>query len=107
MANANGVPNPPVNPAGALSPLEIIRAAREAVPAVDFALGVAGLAAAAAVGIGFVGGGRAAFIILGIICVAMLLLFGFARLVAVQSPATIHAGIALLWAVIVFVCMFM
>src|ERR1051326_859550 len=107
MANANGVPNPPVHPAGALSPLVIIRAAPEAGPGVDFALGVAGLAAAAAVVIGFVGSGRAAFIILGSIFVAMLLLFGFARLVAAQSQAAVNAGIALLWAVIVFFCIFL
>jgi hypothetical protein len=106
MTDADEVPKASLNP-GALSPVEIIRIARKAVPAVDFALGVAGVAAAAAVVIAFVGSGRAAFIILGSIFVAMLLLFGFARLTASKSQSATNAGIVLLWAVIVFFCIFL
>src|SRR5713226_3256703 len=77
------------------SPLAILNAARKAVPAVNYALGAAGIAAAAAIIIGFLGQGQATFIILGAMLVAMLLLFAFAQLVRSKSDAIVKAGIAL------------
>jgi tetratricopeptide (TPR) repeat protein len=88
-------------------PLGILHAARQAVPAVDYALGAAGVAAAGAVITGLLGNGRAAIIILGGTLIAMLLLFGFARLVAAQSSSATLAGVVLLWAVIGFFCTFL
>jgi len=89
-------------PGNPLSPLDILNAARKAVPAVDYALGVAGIAAAGAIVIGFLGNGRAAIIIASAIFVAMVLLFAFARLVAANNGTIIIAGIAMLWMVILF-----
>lgn len=106
MSNTNGNARPIRDKDATLSPVDILNKARQAVPAVDFALGVAGIAAAGALVIGFIGSGRTAFIILGGIFVAMVLLFGFARLVAAQNPAIVTAGIVLLWAVIAFFCIF-
>jgi hypothetical protein len=91
-------------PAGAMSfsPLDILKEARAAVPAVDYALGAAGIAAAGSIVVAFVGHDRAAIIILGGMFIAMILLFAFARLVAAQDVAINRAGIALLWMVTVF-----
>jgi hypothetical protein len=92
---------------GSISPINVLNAARRAVPAVDFALGVAGVAAAGALVTAFLGSGRAPIIILGGMLVAMLLLFVFSRLVAAQSPAITSAGVFLLWAVTLFFCAFL
>ena len=89
------------------SPSNILSAARKAVPAVDYALGVAGVAAAGAIIIGFLGNGRAAIIILSAMFFAMILLLAFARLVATKSIAIVRAGVALLWMVISFVGVFL
>ncbi|WOH56995.1 hypothetical protein [Bradyrhizobium sp. BWC-3-1] len=85
-----------------LSPLAILNTARNAVPAVDYALGAAGVAAAAAIIIGLLGNGQATLIILGAMLVAMLLLFAFAQLVRSKSDAVVKAGTALLWGVTIF-----
>ncbi len=89
------------------SPLAILNAARKAVPAVNYALGVAGIAAAAAIIIGFLGKGQATLIILGAMFVGMLLLFAFAQLVRSKSDAVVKAGIALLWGVMIFFLAFL
>ncbi len=91
-------------PAGSppFSPLAILNAARKAVPAVDYALGAAGIAAAGSIVVALLGNGRAAIIIVGAMFVTMVLLFAFARLVTARSAAVTQAGIALLWMVIVF-----
>jgi Concanavalin A-like lectin/glucanases superfamily len=85
----------------------IINAARQAVPAVDYALGVAGVAAAGAIIGGLLGYTRVSIIVLGGILVAMILLFAFARLVAAQSASVTLAGVVLLWAVIIFFVCFL
>ncbi len=89
-----------------LSPLATLNAARAAVPAVNYALGAAGVAATAAIVIGciagFLGNGQATVIILGAMLVAMLLLFAFGQLVRSKSDAIARAGVALLWGVTVF-----
>jgi hypothetical protein len=93
--------------ARSLSPWDILNAARSAVPAVDYALGAAGIAAAGAIVIGLLGNGRAAIIISGAMFVAMILLFAFARLVSSQNPGIIQAGIVLLWMVTIFFGIFL
>jgi hypothetical protein len=89
------------------NPLKLLEAARRAVPAVKYALGVAGVAIAAAIVISAVGNGRAAIIIMGGTLVAMVLLFVFSQLVAVKSPSVNIAGIAMLWSVVFFFTAFM
>jgi hypothetical protein len=104
------VPEQPELTNAAVSPLAALNAARAAVPAVNYALGAAGVVAAAAIVIGFIigflGKGQATLIILGAILgamlVAMLLLFAFAQLVKSKSDAIVRAGVALLWGVTVF-----
>jgi hypothetical protein len=87
--------------------LDIIKRAQQQVPAVRFALGVAGIAAAGAVVTALLGQGRVSIIVLGGVFVAMILLFAFSRLVASNSPSVNAAGTVLLWAVIVFFCSFL
>lgn len=87
--------------------LGVLQLARQAVPAVDYALGAAGVAAAAAVVTTFLGRGQATLIILGAMLVAMLLLFAFASLVSAKSKAAVRAGVMLLWAVTLFFCVFL
>jgi hypothetical protein len=84
------------------SPVAILDAARKAVPAVDYALGAAGIAAAGSIVVALLGNGRAAIIIVGGLFIAMVLLFAFARLVTAQNAAAQSAGVSLLWMVIVF-----
>lgn len=91
--------NPPPN---SLSPLEVLNQARKAVPALDYALGAAGLAAAGAIATGFLGNTRGAVIIGGVILIAMVLIYTFARLAASKSAATTRAGLTMMWMVIVF-----
>jgi hypothetical protein len=98
-----------VNPghSGLYDPLGILRAARQAVPAVDYALGAAGVAAAGAIIVGLLGYGKQSAIIIGATFVAMILLFAFGRLVVAKSRLIVWAGIAVLWAVVVLFCSFM
>jgi hypothetical protein len=95
------------SPTSSLSPMEILNAARRAVPAVDYALGAAGVAAAGAIVIGLLGKGRASIIIVGGMLVAMMLLFVFARLVSSQNPAITNAGVVLLWVITLFFSTFL
>ena len=92
---------------GSDSPLAILQAARKAVPAVDYALGAAGVAAAAAIVIALLGHGRATAIVLGGMLVAMVLLFVFARLIAARNRSIVQAGVVLLWCVTLFFCVFL
>jgi hypothetical protein len=89
------------------SPMGILNAARRAVPAVNYALGAAGIAAAGAIIVGLLGHGRASIIIVGAMFCAMIMLFAFARLVAAKSPAAVNAGIVMLWSVTLFFCGFL
>src|ERR1700682_4368614 len=61
--------------ASSLLPLDLLREARSAVPAVDYALGLVGIAAAAALVIGLVGPPHVSLAILAGMLVAMFLLF--------------------------------
>ena len=87
--------------------MNVLNAARKAVPAVDYALGAAGVAAAGALVVLFLGKGQAAIIVLGGMFIAMLLLLAFARLVVSQSEASTVAGVTLLWMVILFIGAFL
>lgn len=87
--------------------LKVLFSARSAVPAVDYALGIAGVAAAAALVTAFLGNGRITFIIVGAMLVAMVLLFVFSRLVVAKSRSIVRAGILLLWTTTLFFCTFL
>jgi hypothetical protein len=87
--------------------LRVLEAARTAVPAVNYALGAAGIAAAGAIVTFFIGETKAAAIIFGAMIVAMVLLFAFSRLIVAKSAAATNAGIVLLWAVTIFFCVFL
>ena len=93
--------------AALLSPLNLLNAARQAVPAVDYALGAAGVAAAGALIVGFLGYGRTGVIVFAGTLIAMVLLLVFARLAAARTRAITLAGEVLLWAVISFFCAFL
>ena len=92
---------------GTLSPMSVLDAARKAVPAVDYALGAAGVAAAGAIVVAFLGNGRGAIIIFGGMLVAMILLFVFSRLLTAQNAQIIQAAVALMWMVVVFFGIFL
>lgn len=92
---------------GSFSPWKVLMAAREAVPAVDYALGTAGIAAAGSIVTAFLGKGKVSIIIFGAMLVAMVLLFVFARLVASTSPMITYAGYFLTWAVVLFFVTFL
>ncbi|WP_143278680.1 SH3 domain-containing protein [Bradyrhizobium sp. Y36] len=91
----------------ALLPLEVLNTARRAVPVVDFALGAAGIAAAGAIVVGFLGYSRATFVIFGGMLIAMLLLIVCARLLSARSAPILAAGIAMVWAVALFFITFL
>ena len=90
-----------------LSPWQVLIAARKAVPAVDYALGIAGLAAAAAFIMRLLGRTHASIILLGLLFIGMVLLFAFSRLVIAKSKSIQIAGAVLLWAVMLFFLSFL
>jgi uncharacterized protein YraI len=89
------------------SPIEILNTARRAVPAVDFALGVAGVAAAASIVISFNGNGRTPVIIFGGMLVAMVLLLVFSRLLQLENQALVMAAVVLVWSTVLFFVTFL
>jgi hypothetical protein len=90
-----------------LNPVEILNSARKEVPAVNYALGLAGLAAAGAIIIHFVGKGQGAVPIIGLVFVGTVLLFLFSTLLSSGSVAIRAAAIVLLWAVLLFFVTFL
>lgn len=88
-------------------PVKILNDARQAVPAVDWALGVGGVAAVGAIIAGLTGNNQAAIVVIGLIFLAMILLFAFATLIQLKHPAIRLSGIVLLWAVIIFFVVFL
>ena len=106
------VDNAPTSPTpgttrDSFSPLKILDAARRAVPAVDYALGVAGIAAAGAIVTAFLGRGKVSLVIFGGMIIAMVMLFVFARLVTARSTFITYAGYFLTWAVVLFFATFL
>ncbi len=89
------------------SPIDVLNEARRAVPVVDYALGVAGVAAAAVLVTDFIGNGRASIVIFGAVLVGMLLLILLGRLLKSESPAVMGAAIAMTWAGALFFIIFL
>ncbi len=81
--------------------LGLIREAQKSVPAVKYALGVVGLAAAAGIVSTVLGHTRSALLLLGLIFVGMMILFLFARLVSSgPSPSIQLAANVVMWTVV-------
>lgn len=104
-----GEPKPNRPPASntPLTPIGVLNAARKAVPAVDYALAVAGVAAAGSIVLSFLGNARSAAIVLGGMFVAMVLFFVFVRLLATKNHATVLAAQVLMWMVVAFFGVFL
>ena len=83
------------------SPIAILDKARKAVPAVNYALGVAGIAAAAAIVSWLVGNNNSSLILLSSAFVGMILLFIFSKLVVSTAPSIQFAGVALVWIILI------
>ena len=69
----------------ALDPIKLLNEAREAVPAVNYALALAGLAASASIIIGLIGNSRAAILIVGLVFIGMVLIFLFSSLITANT----------------------
>jgi hypothetical protein len=98
---------PPDGPIISLSPIDILRKAIVAVPAVKYALGVAGVAAAAAILVFFLGKSSNNIFLLGLVFVGMVLLFLFATLINSPSRSKQLAGEVLIWGVLSFFFLFL
>jgi hypothetical protein len=86
------------------SPADVLRAAVNAVPAVKYALGVAGIAAAAALAASFFAGRtQAALLASAAMLVLMILLVLFARLTSTASKALVPAVLFMTWAILLLV----
>ncbi|NVO13997.1 MAG: hypothetical protein HXX10_08165 [Rhodoplanes sp.] len=96
----------PSNP-NPLNPWEVLVEAQRRVPALRFAIGVAGIAAAAAIVSHFAGDTRSAVILISLVFVGMILLFAFSRLVTARSRGARIAGELLLWSVTAFFVLFL
>ena len=81
--------------------------ARQAVPAVNYALGLAGIAAAGAIITLFLGQSKAAITIIALLFIGMILLFVFSQLAISKSKSIQLAGTFLLWAVLLFFVTFL
>jgi hypothetical protein len=88
-------------------PIRVLTEAIKKVPSVRYALGVAGVAAAAALIVSMVGTTKSAVIILSCTFIAMILLYVFSLLIASRGNASTIAGLILLYSVIVFFCTFL
>lgn len=90
-----------------IDPLKLLNDARAAVPAVNYALGVAGIAAAAAIIVGLTGNSKAGIIIITLVFVGMILLYIFSSLATAGSYRIAAAGAVLIWAILIFFIVFL
>ena len=101
------ISQPAASSGGGIDPLHILNLARQAVPAVNYALGVAGISAAGAIVTFFLGWTRASVVLIALIFVGMLLLFLFSQLAVARDRTIQLAGAVLLWAVLLFFVSFL
>ncbi len=91
-----------------LNPLDVLSRATQAVPSVRYALGIAGVAAAAAIVTTLTQGyTRVTIIAVALLLLAMFVLYLFSLLVTSHSTSIHAAGVVLLWAIVLFVITFM
>lgn len=86
--------------------LKILSDAQKAVPAVKYAFGVAGVAAAAALVRGGLGYRQSTVLIIGAMFIAMILLLVFSVLITSKSKIIHGAGIGLVCVVVFFITIF-
>lgn len=90
-----------------LSPIAIIREAIPKVPAVKYALGLAAIGAAGSIIVGFLGSSKTTIIVVAVTFVGALLTLAFSRLAIAKSEFSRRAGEVMLWAVVLFFCIFL
>jgi hypothetical protein len=90
-----------------MNPFHVLNEARKSVPVVNYALGVAGVAAAGAIVTLLVGRGLASLVLMVLIFIGMILLYLFSTLAKSNSTATRIAGTVLVWAVLLFFVVFL
>ena len=91
----------------AIEPIRVLTQAINKVPSVRYALGVAGVAAAAALIVSMIGSTKSGLIIISCTFIAMILLYVFSLLIASRGYASTIAGLILLYSVILFFCTFL
>jgi hypothetical protein len=90
-----------------MNPLDLLARARKAVPFLDFAFGVVGLSAAAAlIGI-LTGHSKLSIIAIALVFIGSVVLYGVAGLATAPNKSSRAAGQVLLWAVILFFLTFL
>jgi uncharacterized protein YraI len=87
--------------------IDAFNAARQAVPAVGFAIGAAAVAALAALAMAPFGYLRAAAIVVAGMLVALALVIVFARLLSSRNSALVVAGLVTVWSVALFFITFL
>jgi len=90
-----------------LSPIAMLREATRRVPVVRFAFGVVGFAAAASIIVGFLGSAKTTVILVALTFVGTLLTVVLSRVALAKNKSVRRAGDVLLWAVILFFCIFL
>jgi hypothetical protein len=90
---------------GAVFP--VINDARKAVPSVNYAMGLAGIAAATSLIVIFIGNKTSGYILFAITFIGMVLLFIFSRLIKSKSSATYFASLFLMWSILIFFVSFL
>jgi len=92
---------------GGITPLQVLNLARQQVPIVNYALGLAGFSAAGAIISFFVGLNKAGLLLVALVFIGTVLLFAFARLAVSKSRSIQVGGLVLLWAVLLFFISFL
>jgi hypothetical protein len=106
--NENGRKDSNTPKTGLGSPLSILSRSIEAVPAVRYALGIAGIAAAVSIITTFANGySHATLISIALTIIGMFVIYLFSLLVSSKSPSIHLAGLVMMWGVIMFVLIFM
>jgi hypothetical protein len=91
----------------AIEPWTVLQTAINKVPAVKYALAVAGVAAAGAIVVKFLDYQQASIIIIAGVFIAMILMFIFAKMVTGPNPKTTIPGLILLYSVLFFFVIFL
>lgn len=89
-----------------MNPLTVIQEARKSVPAVNYALAVAAVAAAVSITVSFVGKDRASIVLMTAMFAGMALIFLFSNLLIVPDRTRRMAGTVLLWSLMITLLIF-
>jgi hypothetical protein len=83
------------------SQVDLLKWARSEVPAVKYAIGISGIAAAGSLALTFFTKPQTAVIVIGFMLAAMVLLYVFSKLAKSDSPHITAAALVLMWSVVV------